>query len=88
MNKFFDCFSSPEAILKKIHVLKGDIWGMGVVYFQLLNGEQSTKSMDFEQFIKLVSAVSTYKQMPSSNWSKNLLSKMLVIDYEKRADIF
>ena len=47
ITKNVDWFTSPEAIIKKQYGRKGDIWGLGVVYFQLLNGEQSMKGMDF-----------------------------------------
>lgn len=37
-SKHVDWFTSPESIIKKQHGVKGDIWGLGVVYLELLNG--------------------------------------------------
>ena len=58
---------------------KGDIWSIGVIYFQLIQGDKDIKSLDLEQFHKYVNSMNTYKQMTVSNWSKNILTRMLVI---------
>ena len=67
-------------MFKKVVGTKGDIWSLGVVFFYLLNGDNQTKLMDLEQFHKFVISINTYKQMTGvSNWSKNILVRMLVI---------
>lgn len=50
-----------------------------MIYFQLIQGDKDIKSMDLEQFHKYVNTINTYKQMIVSNWSKNILTRMLVL---------
>lgn len=85
--KHRDSFSTPESLFKKGGGMKGDIWSLGVVYFQLLNGDGQAKLMDPEQFQSFVTSPNTYKVIGVSNWSKSVLLKMLVVEPEKRADI-
>lgn len=41
-------YMSPEIVLKRKHNSKADIWGLGILLYEMLHGSPPFEAMDFE----------------------------------------
>ena len=82
------CYTSPEMVAgKKYDGTKIDIWATGIILYAMLCGYLPFEDKDNDiLFDKILECKIIYPDFLSSE-SKDLISKILVIDPEKRIDI-
>lgn len=83
-------YVSPEVLMEQAQTSKLDIWSIGVVLYILLSGLPPFYHEDnfvlFEQIKKCEYSFKDEIWSTVSSEAKDLISKLLVADYEKRLD--
>lgn len=77
-------YMSPEAYTKSEYSYKSDVWGLGVIFYEMLLGSQPFKGIDYKTLIKQCETGSFYTSLEISPLSKLLLSKLMSVDITKR----
>jgi serine/threonine protein kinase len=77
---------SPEAYKKTQYSEKSDCWAIGVILYEMLIGEQPFKGVDYNTLIKQVATADIYRNLKINSFTKMLLSRLLSIDVQRRAD--
>lgn len=80
-------YMSPEAYRKSIYSYKSEIWGAGIILYEMLLGEQPFKGIDYDALIRSISSGAIYATINASGFVKMLLSRMLSIDLQRRIEI-
>lgn len=80
-------YMSPEAYRKSIYSYKSEIWGAGIILYEMVLGEQPFKGIDYDSLVRSVASGAIYNTLAVSGFMKMLLSRMLSIDIGRRIDI-
>jgi len=83
-------YMAPEIIKHQHYSMKADIWSVGVVFYQMLTGQQPLKSKNFYELSKKIdngdASISIPLDIPSK--SRVILENILIFDSDKRIDVF
>ena len=76
-----------EALKKKVYTSKGDIWALGITFYQMLSGESLFKAKSQKDLIRQINYSSIKKVVAQRFCSmvQNALMRMLQFDMNKRA---
>lgn len=79
-------YMSPEAYRNSNYSEKSDVWALGVILYEMIIGKTPFKGIDYDTMVKNVASGEIYKAV-ENGFFKMLLSRMLSIDVQRRADI-
>jgi serine/threonine protein kinase len=83
-------YMAPEIIKHQHYTMKADMWSVGVVFYQMLTGQQPLKSKNFYELSKKIdngdASISIPLDIPSK--SRVILENILIFDSVKRIDVF
>ncbi len=75
---------APQILEKRPYSTKCDIWSIGMIFFELLTGRVPWTGTSESDLLKNIKNKPLLFPKGVSEWSKEILNKMLVIDEAKR----
>lgn len=77
-------YMSPEAFMSNIYSQKSDIWGLGIIYYEMLTGTNFDKGKEPKECFKQIKEKGIPIPASLDANSKKLLQMMLMYDPQKR----
>lgn len=77
-------YMSPEAYKKSEYSTSSDVWGLGVIFYEMLLGGTPFKGIDYDAMIGKVQSGELFRALAVSPLSRGLLEKMLSVPVQQR----
>lgn len=75
---------APQILKKASYTTKCDIWSAGIIFYELLVGKLPWRASDEKELYTNITTKPLMIPNNLSDWSKTLLSKMLVVNENDR----
>jgi serine/threonine protein kinase len=80
-------YMSPEAYRRSEYSIASDVWGIGVIFYEMIIGGTPFKGMDYDTMVSKVQSGELFSVLQLSPISKGLLSRMMCVDVKQRMSI-
>lgn len=75
---------SPEAYKKSEYSLASDVWGLGVIFYEMVIGGAPFRGMDYDTMVRRVHSREIFNSLQIGPVSRELLYRMLTVDTKQR----
>jgi serine/threonine protein kinase len=79
-------YMSPEAFTFNQYSVKSDVWSVGMIFYEMLIGQQPFYAYNWSDIIALITSGKIYESLQHvSSFSKQLFARMMEFDPRNRA---
>jgi len=80
-------YMSPEAYRRSEYSTSSDVWGLGVIFYEMIIGGTPFKGMDYDKMVSKVQSGELFQSLPISPVSRGLMERMMSVDIKQRMTI-